>query len=479
MTADVEAALACAAQAADALRERAPAAARRSLGQFFTPVPVARLMASWIERPASEPVRVLDPGAGAGVLGLACAAHLLSLGSSVELTAIERDAAARARLEAVLDAARRRLGARLRCQISGGDALALRPGDVGSFDVVIANPPYLKMAPADPRGGDSPNAYTRFMEVAAGLLRPRGQLCFLVPRSFAAGLYFRRFRRRFHAEMALTRAHVFRSRRDAFREDRVLQETVVVLYRKQPPGDGPVALSTSTGARDLDAATRLLTTRARLLDPADPDAPLLLPTCPKELAMIAAARALPHRLADHGLSVSTGPVVPFRARPLLRRAAGPATAPLLWMQHVRPEGVTWPLGAAFRKPEHLRADAPPALLVPSDTFVLLRRLSSKEERRRLCAAALVRGQLPGATLGLENHLNYVHRAGGGLTRAEARGLAALFNAAWMDRYFRVANGSTQVNATDLRALPLPTLAALRRLGGRAPSEDAIAEALGV
>ena len=60
-------------------------------------------------------------------------------------------------------------------------------------------------------------------------------------------------------------------------------------------------------------------------------------------------------------------------------------APLLWMHHVHPMRVTWPNGT--RKPEYIKNVATTRkLLLLNRNYVLLRRFSAKEERRRLIAA---------------------------------------------------------------------------------------------
>ncbi len=102
--------------------------------------------------------------------------------------------------------------------------------------------------------------------------------------------------------------------------------------------------------------------------------------------------------------------------------------------------------------------------MPNRTGVLLRRFSAKEEARRLVAAPYLRGQLPGSHLGLENHLNYVYAVEGEMQPEQAVGLAALLSSSLLDHYIRIQNGHTQVNASELRALPLPDWPQLTALG---------------
>jgi adenine-specific DNA-methyltransferase len=104
------------------------------------------------------------------------------------------------------------------------------------------------------------------------------------------------------------------------------------------------------------------------------------------------------------------------------------------------------------------------LLVPTANYVLLRRFSAKEEPRRLTAAPLLARDCSTTHIGLENHLNYICLPREGLATEEARGLAALLNSQVLDEYIRVVSGNTQVSATELRALPLPSRGFIVRLG---------------
>ena len=45
-------------------------------------------------------------------------------------------------------------------------------------------------------------------------------------------------------------------------------------------------------------------------------------------------------------------------------------------------------------------------------------------------------------------------------------MAALYNSRLLDRYFRCINGNTQVSATELRAMRLPSAAVVAALGSR-------------
>lgn len=102
--------------------------------------------------------------------------------------------------------------------------------------------------------------------------------------------------------------------------------------------------------------------------------------------------------------------------------------------------------------------------MPKGCYVILRRFSSKEEKRRVVAYLLDADSLPGDAVGFENHLNVIHEDRHGMPPDVARGLVAYLNSQEVDDYFRVFSGHTQVNATDLRRLKYPSRAELKKLG---------------
>jgi len=128
--------------------------------------------------------------------------------------------------------------------------------------------------------------------------------------------------------------------------------------------------------------------------------------------------------------------------------------------------VQWPK-PNLKKPNAIEYnDASASLMVPGGVYVLVRRFSAKEERRRVVAAIFDPEIVPCEVVGFENHINYFHEHGAALDRNLARGLSVFLNSTPLDSYFRQFNGHTQVNATDLRSLRYPTRDALVKLGQR-------------
>lgn len=164
------------------------------------------------------------------------------------------------------------------------------------------------------------------------------------------------------------------------------------------------------------------------------------------------------------MTVSTGPIVPFRSREMLKADNSDAQGtPLLWLHNVKNMRINWPLDS--RKQQYIKVSQEAKhLLIPNRNYVLVRRFSAKEEERRIIAAPLIANNLESEFVGIENHINYIYRKGGKLSDIETLGLAAILNCNLLDLYFRIFNGNTQVSATELRNMPLPERDVIEELG---------------
>jgi adenine-specific DNA-methyltransferase len=462
---------------------------RKGLGIYFTPSAIARYMGALCRNGARHFVRVLDPASGTGIL--ACAVcEMLSESASppkhIELVCYEIDKSLTALLEAALRnlqrwlAVHRKVRLRFRIEesdfvLSNANALQRTRSEDLSFDAVICNPPYFKIAKSDPRAQacslivhGQPNIYGLFMAVGAAMLREGGRLAFITPRSYASGPYFKRFREYFFSVIRPTDIHVFESRAEAFAN--VLQETVITAGSRTTDWNriGPqkrIRLTTSAGADDVETPTTRTLPLSDVLK-VDCDQRLLyFPSSKEHDRVQKLVNKWEGTLHRYGWEISTGPVVAFRAASYLRDRPVRNAIPLLWLQNVKSMSLTWP--TKTRKPQYVvSCDGTKALVLPNRNYVILRRFSAKEDKRRITAAPHIGRDFNSDQIGLENHLNFIHKPRGQLSSDEAFGLAALLNSELMDRYFRIASGNTQVSATEMRAIRLPSLASVRRIGER-------------
>lgn len=472
----------------DLLRLRANRAldpeTRGDLGQFLTPLPVARFMASMVRAPTNT-VRVLDAGAGVGSLAAALVAELLSRDrkpSRIEVTGYEIDAKLADGLRGTLrlcEEESRGAHVAFAGEVRGEDFIrtvsevvegGLLAPPRRTYDCAILNPPYRKIRNdsverrrLEAAGLETTNLYTAFLFLTAHLLAPGGELVAITPRSFCNGPYFRSFRKAFLKLMRLDRIHVFETRDTAFGEDEVLQENIILHAVRSDDRGGSVLITSNTSPRDPDIVQREVP-HAAVVDPTDPES--FLHIVPDEISAAIARQVAGFRaaLVDVGVSVSTGRVVDFRAKEHLRKEVREGCAPLIYPGHLANGGVAWPR-EGFRKYNALvDCEETASLMVPSGIYVLVKRFTTKEEPRRVVASIIRKLDASHPRWGFENHLNYFHRDGRPLAEDLARGLAAYLNSTLVDAYFRQFNGHTQVNATDLRILPYPTRHELEVIG---------------
>ena len=461
-----------------------PRSRQGELGQFLTASPLAEFMASMFGS-ISGSVRLLDAGAGAGSLTAAFVSRLCAGNEgirAVEATLYELDPEIIDALAATMLECQQRCkdaGIRFTFSIHAADFIqemsarlagGLFYDPAPSFDLAIANPPYRKISTDSPErralrliGVETSNLYTGFIALIQRLLVPGGQLVGITPRSFCNGPYFRPFREDFLQNLELRRLHVFESREAAFRNDSVLQENIIfhaVKGRNQPD---EVIISSSSGELD-DHITETVFPFSEIVHPNDAGKFIHIPSTASHARAKEAMDGLNTSLISLGVTVSTGRVVDFRLKDALRKEPECGTVPLVYPCHFNGGTVHWPKLEARKPNAILDNEVTRPWLVPSGTYLLTKRFTSKEERRRLVACLFDPELVKAEWIGFENHLNYFHANGHGLDRNLAAGLFAFLNSTVVDQYFRRFSGHTQVNATDLRTLSYPDRDTLQAMG---------------
>lgn len=427
-----------------------------SRGQFFTPLAVAAIMARIPRVPESGMIRVLDPGAGTGMLVVALVSYLHHHRPKLklEVTAVENDERLIDTLKDALDDCAK-LGAEVNLVVEDYITWALQARQY--YDIIIQNPPYHKLRARSvhdkalrKHGIQVPNLYAAFMSLGMRQLCPGGQLVVISPRSWMNGTYYSRFRKDLVSRASLDVIHTFGSRSLVFGDMDVLQESIIV--------------SLTAGKRQNQVLIRFsndacseVTERFATADEVIKSDFIFVPASQTDIEAVACMNSFPYTLEDLGLSVSTGKVVNFRSRQALTYEPDLYSQRLIYPANIVDNQVIHPR-TNLSKPQWIRCtdDNSRKLSCPAGTYVLIKRFSAKEETRRLVSTVWT-SQHPSA---FDNKLNFIHESNHGINPMLAKGIALWLNSPQVDAYFRVFSGHTQVNATDIRQLYFPSRHAL-------------------
>jgi len=456
-------------------------ATRGKKGQYMTPASAARLIAGKFSD-LNGPLNIIDAGAGVGSLTTALVERALDGFSpdSINVNAWELEDVLLAGLSdslKICEQAANLSNVAWSSNINKIDFIShavnlIKKKDSGqqfNFNKAILNPPYLKIAASSNErkllrsvGVETGNLYSCFVALALMLLDTGGELVAITPRSFCNGPYFNDFRRLLLDGNNLNKLHVFESRTSAFKDDSVLQENVIFHIIKGQ-GQGEVEIISSRCADDENPDIRMAHFD-EVVSPNNSARFIHIVTNDKQAAIAKKIGGLPCSLEDLGIEVSTGKVVDFRTRENLRDALGKDTVPLIHPLHFDNGLIKYPILHKKKANAILLNDVTRKMMVPNGTYILIKRLTSKEEKRRIVAALYTESTADVNLVGFENKTNYLHAKGKPLDLDVAKGLLAYLNSHIVDQYFRQFNGHTQVNAADLFTLRYPSREQLTGMG---------------
>ena len=460
--------------------EANPASIRKTKGQIFTPPKVAEFMAgSFTIR--NEKIKILDPGAGTGILIAAICDRVVRENHrnlEISIDVYENDRNVLPFLKSTLDSCKTALNEK-KCimdyQIFDHDFIIHHAKDDkrNVYDLIISNPPYYKLNKTSPEAlaleeyvYGQPNIYAFFMLVSGLLLKKSGEMVFITPRSFCSGLYYSKIRRWFVKTLTIDRLHLFEIRKDVFVDDEILQENIIFRATNTPPKPKNTTLISVSYDRQFSQYQEMTVPSSDVAYCRGEKCFIRIPISKDDLKVIEIVDSWPETLNSLGFEISTGPVVDFRALKYLKPTLENSNCvPLLWMHNIKGVEVEWSVEKNGKAKAIEVTPESKKLVVPIKNYVLLKRFTSKEQKKRVHAAILEADKFSDFKfIGLENHLNYIHKNRESMTLEEAYGIAAVLNTSIVDQYFRALNGNTQVNASDIKAVSMPDYDSIISIG---------------
>jgi len=460
---------------------------KSQFGQFYTPEPISLYMASLFDNIKGD-VKLLDPGCGSGILTAAFVEESLSrnVTTSISCTGYDIDEITRTYFEKVNQLCNSNSSlqrVKYNWSFINKDflldiaAAKQKKSHIG-FTHVLMNPPYKKIPSNGEHrkalrslGIETVNLYAGFVATSLLMLQPGGELVAIIPRSFCNGTYYKAFRELILNECAIKHVHLFDSRKNAFSGDKVLQENIIIHIVKGAPQE-KVKITSSPMAdfhwdRDSNSVTatdktlRIVEYDA-IVKPGDPEKFIHIAANDRDQTVIDRLSCFVTPLDELNINISTGAVVGFRLREHLRDQLTEGSVPLIYPTHTN-NSIAWPKKDSKANAIMVNKKTKSWLWNNKNSYLLVRRFSSKEEKRRI-VASIYAGNLPGEQIGFDNKLNVYHLNKSGFKSELALGLFVYLNSTLLDKYYRLFGGHTQINATDLRSIHYPDMQSLIRMG---------------
>ncbi len=454
-----------------------PKSERKNIGQFLTPVEVAKYMASLLDAPSKEEVYILDPGSGSGILTAAVIDRLLTCPcvKRISVTCYETCEKILPLLNDNLNYMKANSNIQIDFEIVHANYITdqsdffngnpLHNIRAKKYDVIICNPPYRKIAKDAPEAKcmkdicyGAPNLYFLFMAMGLFNLDEDGESVFIVPRSWTSGAYFQKFREYFLREGRINHIHLFVSRDKVFSQDSILQETMIIKVVKTSIVDS-VRITSSNSNDDFDRVSCIDVPYDMVVS--GEEKYVYLVTTQEELSILSKLNRWQDSLPSLGLKMKTGLTVDFRHEEYLKDEPEQDTVPLFYSQHIKNGRVVFP---GHRDHEYITTQKN-GLIQKNKNYLLVKRFTAKEEKRRLQCGIYLADDFPEYDyISTQNKVNFVEAVQSEMSTVTTYGLYVIFNSTVYDRYYRILNGSTQVNSTEINSMPIPSLEEINRMG---------------
>lgn len=455
------------------------------LGRLFTKKDTAKLMADMLALDGTRSVyTVLDPGAGTGILSAAVVEEICKRCPSCDqiyLTCYENDPVfipmLRDNLERIRKKCRHDYNVKLFVTVYEENYLTESKNHYtvtffdtveDKFDLIIANPPTELIEKGSPEalavGGVTQlkiSAAYLFATLASKHLEDGGKLVVVLPTSVASASQLTSFRRDLAERLSLERIHLFIGKQKNQKRAIPLGKNVILAYKK---GDKPETVTVTTSTDSGKTVTSLPPLDYDFIVDKE-DGTLTLPKSVEDTKIVKYISDFPETLTSLGLKISTGLVIDSRCEGLLFTEPIKGCVPLLRPSAIRNGTVSFPMPI---KRQYI-APVNPKLVQKNKNMVIIKRVPAKSDDRFVNAAIYMAAQLPSYRyISTHNKINFIDTKdkNGEMCARLAFGLFALLNSTIYDRYISIVSKSKQINAKELRSLPLPPRNIIENMGMR-------------
>jgi adenine-specific DNA-methyltransferase len=430
---------------------------RRRQAVYFTPPHLAEAIVGLLVKEGFDlhAHTVIDPAAG-GAAFLSTIASKMAQASvpistiTKNLHGIEIDSGL-ARLSEILIA--ERLGRKIKKAsiVRTGDSLAIRRH--GTYDLVIANPPYGRLTQTSLKlekwrnvcYSGHINKYALFAELCCKLAKENGLIALVIPSSLVAGPLYDLLRTHLRKSGQLLLIGSVPHRHDVFAD--VAQDVSVLLLRKGTKHDHEKSVVfgrfATLGGFKARAAVKL---------PEQDGSPWPVPARSRGLCVGGST------LSSYGAKVRAGYFVWNReGERMTRRQYSKLYVPLIWAKNVKPGAFCKPRSKDRQSTDFVRFSANTSAIIRTNA-IILQRTTNNAQKRRLVAARISPSVLKkwGGFI-TENHTLVVTAE----NLDTLNDLCTLLNSKAVDLRYRQVSGTASVSVTLLRNLDLPDPAILR------------------
>ncbi len=437
---------------------------KKKFGQFFTSKEISNFMSSLIEiNNENQTYKLLDPCAGLGILGISTVLHLVRKGVyKIHIDVYEIDPNAAAQLQKNLELLKIYLtDVNFTFDVFVIDFLLSEVKT--DYDIAVINPPYFKLAQDNKyrinKNGlfkKSPNVYSSFTYKSLASLKEKGQLAFITPRSFTNGSNFQEFRNLLVKDNYIQYIHLFNSRIAIFKNDNILQENVIFKVKKQSKQNS-ITVSNSDCIMNINNSE---------LDKQSYPAELILNQFSKNIIAIPKSKESMEMYLEllnssstfdnKGYRVSTGKLVQFRTKNI-GDSKQPDSIIIYNSHHLSNNELKLKnLDSSKKNKFLLLKDDFIKWVIPNQNYIFIRRISVKENQHRIILGTYFPDNCDDF-IAVENHLNYIYHKDREMDKSEILGLAIFLKSSFVDNFFSVISGLTQINASDIREIPIPPL----------------------